>query len=399
MAPSGLQVGSLRRRLAAAGINAILLVITAGRVHRRIPGGGTSSRRRTDRRAGALAAAPSESSPIRSPESPSSTTESSFGVLEVLDLGRRFGELVALDGVDLDGRRGRDRRPGRPQRRRQDHDDACGHGHPRARRGTITGAVTRSARPTGCASATCRRSAASTRRCACSTSSPTSPDSTASTRRAAPRAARALARAPRPRRARRREAGRALARQPAARAARRRARPRTRAARARRAVRRPRPRGGRLALASAARPGRRGAAVLFSSHQLELVERVCGRIVILDAGRVLAAGTLARAARALPGPAAREGRRAGRLGAAARGRAGRARGRGRRAARGRARHRPPGDPRGRAGRRAGRALRLRVRRAGRPLPPAALAMSAAATTGSSRAARSPSGCAAGACAS
>jgi ABC-2 type transport system ATP-binding protein len=35
-----------------------------------------------------------------------------------------------------------------------------------------------------------------------------------------------------------------------------------------------------------------GKAILFSSHQLELVERVCRRIVILDAGRVLADGTL-----------------------------------------------------------------------------------------------------------
>jgi ABC-2 type transport system ATP-binding protein len=35
-----------------------------------------------------------------------------------------------------------------------------------------------------------------------------------------------------------------------------------------------------------------GTSVLFSSHQLELVERVCRRVVILDAGRVLAGGTL-----------------------------------------------------------------------------------------------------------
>ncbi|MGA2470254.1 MAG: ATP-binding cassette domain-containing protein [Solirubrobacteraceae bacterium] len=35
-----------------------------------------------------------------------------------------------------------------------------------------------------------------------------------------------------------------------------------------------------------------GKAILFSSHQLELVERICHRIVILDAGCVLAAGTL-----------------------------------------------------------------------------------------------------------
>ncbi len=36
-----------------------------------------------------------------------------------------------------------------------------------------------------------------------------------------------------------------------------------------------------------------GTAVLFSSHQLELVERICRRVVIVDAGKVLADGTLA----------------------------------------------------------------------------------------------------------
>ena len=43
-----------------------------------------------------------------------------------------------------------------------------------------------------------------------------------------------------------------------------------------------------------------GTAVLFSSHQLELVERICRRIVIVESGRVLAAGTLAELRRALP---------------------------------------------------------------------------------------------------
>lgn len=43
-----------------------------------------------------------------------------------------------------------------------------------------------------------------------------------------------------------------------------------------------------------------GAAVLFSSHQLELVERVCRRVVILESGRVLAAGTLSELRRELP---------------------------------------------------------------------------------------------------
>lgn len=35
-----------------------------------------------------------------------------------------------------------------------------------------------------------------------------------------------------------------------------------------------------------------GRAILFSSHQLDLVERLCDRIVILEHGRVLASGTL-----------------------------------------------------------------------------------------------------------
>jgi ABC-2 type transport system ATP-binding protein len=45
-----------------------------------------------------------------------------------------------------------------------------------------------------------------------------------------------------------------------------------------------------------------GTAVLFSSHQLELVERVCRRVVILESGRVLATGTLAELRRELPAP-------------------------------------------------------------------------------------------------
>lgn len=36
----------------------------------------------------------------------------------------------------------------------------------------------------------------------------------------------------------------------------------------------------------------RGTAVLFSSHQLDLVERLCQRVVILEQGRVVANGTL-----------------------------------------------------------------------------------------------------------
>ncbi|HUA44188.1 MAG TPA: ATP-binding cassette domain-containing protein [Solirubrobacteraceae bacterium] len=35
-----------------------------------------------------------------------------------------------------------------------------------------------------------------------------------------------------------------------------------------------------------------GKAILFSSHQLELVERICKRVVIVDRGRMLACGSL-----------------------------------------------------------------------------------------------------------
>ncbi|GAB2470283.1 ABC transporter ATP-binding protein [Jatrophihabitans fulvus] len=47
---------------------------------------------------------------------------------------------------------------------------------------------------------------------------------------------------------------------------------------------------------------RRGVGVLFSSHQLELVERLCDRVVIVRGGRLVASGTLDE----LRGPAARE---------------------------------------------------------------------------------------------
>jgi ABC-2 type transport system ATP-binding protein len=43
-----------------------------------------------------------------------------------------------------------------------------------------------------------------------------------------------------------------------------------------------------------------GAAILFSSHQLELVERICRRVEILDGGRVLASGSLRELRRRFP---------------------------------------------------------------------------------------------------
>jgi len=44
----------------------------------------------------------------------------------------------------------------------------------------------------------------------------------------------------------------------------------------------------------------RGAAVLFSSHQLELVERLCDRVIILEEGHVLAMGSLAELRESFP---------------------------------------------------------------------------------------------------
>ena len=36
----------------------------------------------------------------------------------------------------------------------------------------------------------------------------------------------------------------------------------------------------------------RGVPVVFSSHQLELVERLCDRVVLIDRGRIVAAGSI-----------------------------------------------------------------------------------------------------------
>ena len=65
-----------------------------------------------------------------------------MAVLEAQDLNVRFGEHLAVRDVDLERRRRQDRRPDRPERRRQDHDlqrhlrraDVPRHGPPRRRR-------------------------------------------------------------------------------------------------------------------------------------------------------------------------------------------------------------------------------------------------------------------------
>ena len=100
-----------------------------------------------------------------------------------------------------------------------------------------------------------------------------------------PRGGRALDRAARDRRASRRQGRGALAGQPAAGAARRGARPRARAADPRRAVQRPRPGRRRRAERGAdRRRARRGVPVIFSSHQLDLVERLCDAVAMSAGG-------------------------------------------------------------------------------------------------------------------
>ena len=215
-------------------------------------------------------------------------------MLDVTDLRHSYSERVALAGVEFPGRRGRDRRTSRAKRSGEDDDDALGDGHPDARtRGTVSwdGRPIGEARA-GCASATCPRSAASTRRCACS--------------RQVIYFARlhGLAFAPAQGSARAWLEQLGLGERVDERLI---------------ALSHGNQQRVQLAVALVHEPellvldepfagldpeaveslsdvlrarADAGVAVLFSSHQLELVERVCRRVVILDAGRVLVAGTL-----------------------------------------------------------------------------------------------------------
>lgn len=53
------------------------------------------------------------------------------------------------------------------------------------------------------------------------------------------------------------------------------------------------PRSARLIKNLLAQLGERGTAVLFSTHILEIAERMCDRVIIIDKGQIVAAGTLA----------------------------------------------------------------------------------------------------------
>ena len=80
-------------------------------------------------------------------------------MIEAVGLSKRYGDHVAVDGVDLDGRRRPHPRRARAQRRRQVHDRAHAHHHDPARRRHRPGR-----RP--------RRRARRRRRCAASSASP-----------------------------------------------------------------------------------------------------------------------------------------------------------------------------------------------------------------------------------
>ena len=98
----------------------------------------------------------------------------------------------------------------------------------------------------------------------------------------------------------------------------------------------------------------RGRTLVFSTHQMEAAEALCESVAIVDRGRVVAGGTLARVEagqRAADGPARRRGRGRRRPGSATCPGSRRVRpGAGRRRARARARRRAGGDPRGGVGR-------------------------------------------------
>ncbi len=121
-----------------------------------------------------------------------------------------------------------------------------------------------------------------------------------------------------------------------------------------------------------------GAAILFSSHQLELVERICRRITIMDEGRVLADGTLPQLRRRFPAQLRVKVAAPPDWAAHVPGAEVVARRRGRSDPRHRPRGRSAIGAAGGAGGRARRALRLRDQRVDRPLPQADPRMTPAA---------------------
>ena len=276
--------------------------------------------------------------------------------LEVIDLARRFGDRVALDGVQLRRRAGSDVRFRRPQRGRQDDDDADHPRRPRRRqrRGPLARRAGRRRRPAR-ASATCRRSAACTRRCGCAPSSSTSPRCTASS---GPEHAadRWIERLGLTERAEDRVEELSLGNQ-------------QRVQLAAALVHEPEllvldepfsgldPVGVDVLSGVLSEYAATGVPVVFSSHQLELVERICEAVAIIKDGRLVASGTRRGAARGGDGRRARARRR--RAGV-------------RRSRRPRARSRPEGDdlrgrrprrdPRRRPRRRARHVLRFRAAR-------------------------------------
>ena len=212
-------------------------------------------------------------------------------VLEIRDLSKHYGSVVALDGATFSVR------PGRlvgflgPNGAGKTTTMRCIFGLARPDRGTITWHGRPIDRRGACASATCPSNADSTPNEGRATSSAISPSSRA--RRERPKAATArwlegLGLADRARG----QARDVVAWQPAARPARGGARPRPGAPRPRRAIQWPRSARDRDDVAILRDRAAAGVGVVFSSHQLDLVEDLCEDVVIINRGRIAAADSI-----------------------------------------------------------------------------------------------------------
>ena len=212
-------------------------------------------------------------------------------MLSLERISKRFGAVQALDGCSFSVARGRMLGFLGPNGAGKTTVDAGGVRARRARRAArCSGTGGRSGWRSGCASATCRRSAASTRGCRSASSSPTSAACTGST--TPPRAS--------PQRDWLERLG--LADRAGAKVEELSHGNQQRAQLAAALLHEPEllvldePFAGLdpVAVQTLAEVLRgeaaRGAAVLFSSHQLELVEDICEEVAIIDHGRIVATG-------------------------------------------------------------------------------------------------------------
>ena len=212
-------------------------------------------------------------------------------------LKKSYGDVRAVDGLDLEIRAGRVLRPARPERRRQDDDDRDPRGAdaPRRRARSRSSAATGERTSGSCASASASRS----RRRGFSDKLTVFETldlfrSLYPRGRDPERLLADLSLEEKQRRARRQALGRPA---PAPRG-RLRARGRPGDPLPRRADDGPRPAEPPPALGASSRASARpGATVLLTTHYMEEAERLCDRVAIVDHGKIIAQGTPGRARR------------------------------------------------------------------------------------------------------